>query len=109
MTLKQTIMNATPALPEQREKVAIKKTKNVSLTQYLLNHMGFLPLEAQQVRWDTSENNAAAYQAFKRSSPEGHNNHEDTAHNENHRDHQWKLQKENKISVAASEEESSNI
>lgn len=97
MTLKQTVMNATPALPAQRE-------QNVSLTQYLLDHMGFLPLEAQQVCWDTGENNAAAYQAFKRSGPEGHNNHEDAAQDENHRDHQWKLQKEHKISVEASKE-----
>lgn len=56
--------------------------------------MGFLPLVAQEVGRDACENNAAAYQTFKRSRPEGHNDHEDTAQDETRRDEQRKLQKE---------------
>lgn len=41
--------------------------------------MGFLPLVAQEVGGDACENDAAADQAFKRSRPEGHGDHEDAA------------------------------
>lgn len=58
--------------------------------------MGFLPLVAQEVGGDAGENNAAAYQAFKRSRPEGHRDHEDAAQDESDRDEQWNLQKERK-------------
>lgn len=56
--------------------------------------MGFLPLVAQQVGRDARENNAAAYQTFKRSRPKGHDDHEDAAQDETRRDEQRKLQKE---------------
>lgn len=56
--------------------------------------MGFLPLVAQQVRRDACKNNAAAYQALVRSCPERHDDHEDTAQNESHRDEEIHLQKE---------------
>lgn len=58
--------------------------------------MGFLPLVAQEVGGDAGENNAAAYQAFKRSRPEGHGDHEDAAQNESYGDEQWNLQRERK-------------
>lgn len=60
--------------------------------------MWFLPLVAQEVGGDACENNAAAYQAFKRSRPERHGDHEDAAQNKSYWDEQWNLQKDsNKI------------
>lgn len=66
---------------------------NASLTQHFLDHMGFLPLVPQEVRRDARENNAAAYQAFKRCRPEGNHDHEDTAQNKSHRNEQIHLQR----------------
>lgn len=62
--------------------------------------MGFLPLVAQEVGGDACENDAAAYQAFKRSCPEGHGDHEDAAQNKSDGDEQWNLQEDRrKIAV----------
>lgn len=59
--------------------------------------MGFLPLVAQEIGRDACENNAAAYQTFERSRPEGHDDHEDAAQDETSRDEQRKLQKESDV------------
>lgn len=56
--------------------------------------MGFLPLVAQEVGRDACQNNAAAYQTFERSRPEGHDNHEAAAQDKTGRDEQRKLQEE---------------
>lgn len=45
MTLKQTVMNATPALPEQIEKVAIKIQKMSHSPSIFLTAWGFLHLK----------------------------------------------------------------
>lgn len=67
------------------------------LTQHLLDHMGFLPLVAQEVGRDACENDAAADQTFERSRPEGHDDHEDAAQDETRRDEQRKLQNERRV------------
>lgn len=62
--------------------------------------MGFLPLVAQEVGGDACEDDAASYQAFKRSCPEGHGDHEDAAQNKSYGDEQWNLQEgRSKIAV----------
>lgn len=72
----------------------------LSLTQHLLDHVGFLPLVAQEVGGDACENDAAADQAFKRGCPEGHGDHEDAAQNKSYGDEQWNLQEDrSKIAV----------
>lgn len=86
-------------MAELIEKDENKRNKYVSLTQYLLDRMRFLPLVAQEVHRDACENNAAAYQALKRSCPEGDDDHEDTAQHKGHRDDQIHLQKEKSIDV----------
>lgn len=53
--------------------------------------MGLLPLVAQQVGGDAGENDAAADQAFERRRPEGHDDHEDAAQNEEDGDKQRNL------------------
>lgn len=86
-------MDAASDPPERTEKVATKKQDAFQLTQHLLDHMGLLPLVAQEVCREARENDAAAYQAFKRSSPEGHDDHEDAAQNKSQGDEQRKLEK----------------
>lgn len=72
-------------------------TTKVSLTQHLFDHLGFLPLVAQEVGGDACENYAAADQTFEWSRPEGHDNHEDAAQDETRRDEQRKLQNERRV------------